>query len=130
MENISNSIEVYVKKQYYRTLDLAVARRHDLEDLRMRLISILYDVVDIELFQEVAQGVVESIEELTEGMVEPTLLDKYSIVLNPDTCSIEAFRPVCRDLLEMINRVLTVTREGRNQLRQARMHSMGIHVVK
>ena len=130
MNDLPNSLEKYVRKQYYQTLALAFSRRYDVEDLRMRLISILYEVVDIDHFREVAEGISESLEELTAGVVEPTLLDRYTLALNPDVCSIEAFRPICRELLEMINRVLAATREGRSQLRLARMHSMGVHVVK
>lgn len=130
MNYMSNSLEKFVRKQYYQTLALAFSRRHDVEDLRMRLVSVLYDVVDIDHFRDVLEGLSECLEELTDGVVEPTLLDRYALVLKPEICSIEAFRPVCRELLEVLNRVLAVSREGRGQLKLARMHSMGIHIVK
>lgn len=92
--------------------------------------SILYDVVDIDLFREVAEEVAESLTELTEGVSGTTLLHRYSILLHPSVCSVHAFRPLCRELLEVVNRVLSVTRGTKGQWRMARMHSMGLQVIK
>jgi hypothetical protein len=130
MDILTESVGRFVKVQYYRTLELAGSNRGEFEALRARLVSILYDVVDIDLFREIAEEVVESIEELTDGVNESTLLDRYSVVLHPSVCSIQAFRPVCRELLELVNRVLSVTRGTKGQMRQARMHTMGIQVIK
>lgn len=130
MDILSESVGRFVKAKYYRTLELAGGNRGEFEALQTRLVSILYDVVDIDLFREIAEDVVESIDELTAGVNEPTLLDRYSIVLHPSVCSIQAFRPVCRELLEMVTRVLSVTRGTKDQLRLARMHTKGFQVIK
>ncbi|WP_300671059.1 hypothetical protein [Desulfoluna sp.] len=130
MDILSDSVGKLVKTRYYRTLALAGVKRRDFEHLQARLVSILYDVVDIDLFREVAEDVTESIEELMEGVNETTLLDRYSILLHPSVCSINAFRPVCRELLELVNRVLSITRGTKGQVRMARMHTMGIQVIK
>lgn len=130
MDILSESVGRFVKVKYYRTLELAGGNRGEFEALQARLVSILYDVVDIDLFREIAEEVVESIEELTDGVNEPTLLDRYSIVLHPSVCSVQAFRPVCRELLELVSRVLSVTRGTKGQRRLARMHTMGIQVIK
>lgn len=130
MDILTESVGRHVKTQYYRTLELAERKRHEFEALQTRLVSILYDVVDIDLYREIAEDVVESIDDLTDGVNEATLLDRYSIVLHPSVCSIQAFRPVCRELLELINRVLAVRRGTKGQLRMARMHTMGIQVIK
>ncbi|GEM_PF-1904008 len=130
MDILTESVGRHVKTQYYRTLELADGKRHEFEALQTRLVSILYDVVDIDLYREIAEDVVESIDDLTDGVNEATLLDRYSIVLHPSVCSIQAFRPVCRELLELINRVLAVRRGTKGQLRMARMHTMGIQVIK
>lgn len=130
MDILTESVGRHVETQYYRTLELADGKRHEFEALQTRLVSILYDVVDIDLYREIAEDVVESIDDLTDGVNEATLLDRYSIVLHPSVCSIQAFRPVCRELLELINRVLAVRRGTKGQLRMARMHTMGIQVIK
>jgi hypothetical protein len=130
MDMLFDSVGRSVKPQYYRTLELAAGRRSDFEQLQSRLISILYDVVDIDLFRDVAEDVVDMIDDLVEGLNEPTLLDRYSIVLHPSVCSTQSFRPVCRELLELVNRVLSVARGSKGQLRLARMHIMGMQVVK
>lgn len=130
MDILTESVGRHVKTQYYRTLELADGKRHEFEALQTRLVSILYDVVDIDLYREIAEDVVESIDDLTDGVNEATLLDRHSIVLHPSVCSIQAFRPVCRELLELINRVLAVRRGTKGQLRMARMHTMGIQVIK
>lgn len=130
MDILSENVGRFVRSQYYRTLDLAAAKRGDFEALQRRLVSILYDVVDIDLFREIAEDLVESIDDLTDGINEPTLLDRYSVVLHPSVCSIQSFRPVCRELLELVSRVLAVTRGSKGQLRLARMHTMGLEVVK
>lgn len=130
MDILTESVGRHVKRQYYRTLELADGNRREFEALQTRLVSILYDVVDIDLYREIAEDVVESIDDLTDGVNEATLLDRYSIVLHPSVCSIQAFRPVCRELLELVNRVLAVRRGTKGQLRMARMHTMGIQVIK
>ncbi|VFQ46542.1 hypothetical protein MSL71_42090 [Desulfoluna butyratoxydans] len=130
MDILSDSVGRHVKTRYYRTLELATGKRRDFEQLREQLVSILYDVVDIDLFQDVAEEVVESIDELTEGVKGITLLHRYGTLLDPSTCSIHSFRPLCRELLELVNRVLSVTRGNKGQRRMARMHTMGIQIIK
>ena len=130
MDILSDSVGRLVKARYYRTVELASLNRQEFEQLQIRLASILYDVVDIDLYRETAEELVDCIEELVDEASESTLLDRFAIVLHPSVCSVYAFRPVCRELLELVNRVLTVIRGSKGQLRLARMHAMGIQVVK
>ena len=108
------SFNEQTKDNFYHMIDIATHNKQLFTELKDNLISILYDVVDIDLYDDILDNLIECVIELNE---DSHTLNKYHTLL--ETCSHRSFRIICKEFLNdmLIVSKIVPERIKRNKLK-------------